>query len=171
MKRLLLILCFLSLTLASQAQYIYPHGGTLMRDDNEVLSQEEVQELFPEWEHANALRKTGLGLTIGGGVATAVGASAICIGVVTSATGAILGATVGAVVGGENGAQQGGSSGAQAGVPLINAGLITGAVGLVTMAVGIPMLAVNSHRMKKMVGDYNASIAPSANGVGVCFNF
>lgn len=179
MKRFLLLICFLCVALSSQAQYIRRHGGQLRYQDGQVLTKEEQQLLLSDieghdynapWNTARRLRGTGLGLTIGGGVAMGVGAMGVTIGAVTSALGAVIGGTVGSM-GGQEGAQEGASAGAKAGTPLITAGLIVGAVGVVATATGIPMLVVNTRRMNKIVNTYNNSLNPEEPQIQASINF
>ena len=180
MKRLILCFVFLSLCLAAQGQYVQRHGASLIRDGQE-LSSDEVRlllsdvngvDLNPSWNRARALRGTGMGLTIGGGIVLASGGAVFMAGALTSVLGVAVGATAGAIVGGAVGdpntvAQEGAASGAQAGVPLMNAGLITCGVGIVALAVGIPMLVVNVNRMNQIAASCN--VAPG--GIGLSLRF
>lgn len=190
MKRWIFVLFFLTLTLTASAQYISHKGGTIVQD-GQKLSKEEAQALLSDidgvdysnaWYGYNAWRKTGLGLTIGGGVAVAGGGVVFMGGVLVSVVGVAVGASAGAI-GGSEGAAAGAEAGAKAGQPLMTGGLITMGVGALCLGAGIPLLAVNSHRMNRVIKDYNATIpapeepavevafGPAPSGIGFTVNF
>lgn len=165
MKRWMLMIIFLTLSLAASAQYISRKGGNLVQD-GQKLSREEAQTLLSDingtdysvvWKDYNAWRKTGLGLTIGGGIAAAGGALTFLTGALVSLVGVAVGATAGAI-GGSAGAQAGAEAGAKAGQPLMTGGAIAAGVGVVALGVGIPVLTVNARRMNRIVKDYNGTI-------------
>lgn len=192
MKRWIFILFFLTLTLSASAQYISHKGSTILRD-GEKLSKEEAQVLLSDvngmdysnaWYGYNAWRNTGLGLTIGGGIAVAGGGVVFMGGVLVSVVGVAVGASAGAI-GGSEGAQAGAEAGAQAGQPLMTGGLIAMGVGAVCLGAGIPLLSVNATRMNRVVKDYNGSLpaptveepavevafGPAPSGIGFTVNF
>ena len=82
MKRCILILFLLTLSLAASAQYVHRRGGHMTRD-KEKIALEEQQLILSDingidyngvWKDYNGWRKTGLGLTIGGSVVAGGGA-------------------------------------------------------------------------------------------------
>ena len=192
MKRWIFILFFLTLTLSASAQYISRKGGHIVQD-GQKLSKAEAQALLSDidgvdysnaWYGYNAWRNTGLGLTIGGGVAVGGGAVVFMGGVLVSVVGVAVGAGAGAI-GGPDGAAAGAEAGAKAGQPLMTGGLIAMGVGAVCLGTGIPLLSVNAHRMNRIVKDYNGSIpaptveepavevafGPAPSGIGLTVNF
>lgn len=174
MKRWLLVVFFLTLSLAASAQYIHRKGGHITRD-GEKISLEEQQLILSDingidfnsdWHSFDTWRKTGLGLTIGGSIVAGGGALTFLTGALVSMLGAAVGAVGGAAVGGavggnegaQSGAQAGASAGVQAGQPIMTGGLIATVVGTVALGAGIPLLVVNSKRMNRITADYNANI-------------
>ena len=193
MKRWMLILFFLTLSLAASAQYINRKGGNLVQD-GQKLSKEEAQTLLSDingtdynavWKDYNGWRKTGLGLTIGGGVAIVGGFTSFLMGTLVSVVGVAVGATAGAI-GGSEGAQAGAEAGAKAGVPLMTGGAIAAGVGAAALGAGIPVLVVNSRRMNRIVREYNSTLpepvpaedpvvevafGPAPSGIGLTISF
>lgn len=197
MKRWFLILFFLTLTLSASAQYISHKGGTILLD-GEKLSKEDAQVLLSDingvdysnaWYGYNTWRKTGLGLTIGGSIVAGGGALTFLTGALVSMFGAVIGGAAGAI-GGPDSASSGAEAGAKAGQPIMTGGLIATGVGAACLGAGIPLLAVNSHRMNRIVKDYNAAIpapaveepaveepavevafGPAPSGIGFTVNF
>ena len=177
MRRCLLILFLLTLSLAASAQYIHRKGGHMTRD-KETISLEEQQLILSDingvdynglWKDYNTWRKTGLGLTIGGSVVAGGGALTFLTGALVSMLGAAVGAVGGAVggsIGGSEGAQSGAQAGAEAGVqagqPIMTGGLIAMGVGAVALGAGIPVLVVNCKRMNRITADYNATLPEPA---------
>lgn len=174
MKRCILILFLLMLSLAASAQYVHRRGGHMTRD-KEKIALEEQQLILSDingidyngvWKDYNGWRKTGLGLTIGGSVVAGGGALTFLTGALVSmlgaAVGAVGGAAVGGSVGGSAGAQSGAQAGAEAGVkagqPIMTGGLIAMGVGAVALGAGIPVLVVNCKRMNRIVADYNGTL-------------
>ena len=173
MKRCILILFLLTLSLAASAQYVHRRGGHMTRD-KEKIALEEQQLILSDingidyngvWKDYNGWRKTGLGLTIGGSVVAGGGALTFLTGALVSMLGAAVGAVGGAVggsVGGSAGAQSGAQAGAEAGVkagqPIMTGGLIAMGVGAVALGAGIPVLVVNCKRMNRIVADYNGTL-------------
>lgn len=161
-------------------------AGTHIRIDGEKLSQEDQtalladingMDLYPFWKKAKAGHNTGLGLTIGGGIAVLGGSVATLLGVTASLAGATVGAIVGSI-GGEQGAQQAAQQGASAGGPLATGGLIASGAGIVAMGTGIPMLIVNNKKLNNLVDACNngrseaqLSLGPTGNGFGITLNF
>lgn len=165
MKRWILILFFATLSLAASAQYVHRSGSHLTRD-KEKISREEQQQILSDingvdynqvWKDYDGWRKTGLGLTVGGGIVAGAGACTFLFGAVVSIFGVVIGATAGAI-GGSSGAQAGADAGAKAGQPFMTGGLIATAVGSVALGAGIPLLAVNGKRMNNIVREYNSTL-------------
>lgn len=177
MRRCIVILFLLTLSLAASAQYVHRKGGHMTRD-KEIISLEEQQQILSDingvdytglWKDYNTWRKTGLGLTIGGSVVAGGGALTFLTGALVSMLGAAVGAVGGAVggsIGGSEGAQSGAQAGAEAGVqagqPIMTGGLIAMGVGAVALGAGIPVLVVNCKRMNRITADYNATLPEPA---------
>ena len=167
-------------------QYLQ-RSGTHLKIDGEKLSPEAQTALLADmgaldsWNAAKAGRGTGIGLTIGGGVAALGGGTLFLVGATASMLGAVVGGTVGAI-GGQESAQQGADQGAKAGQPYMTAGLITAGAGVVAMGVGIPLMAVNGKKLGGIVKSYNAglgpggpsaqlSLGPAPSGLGLTLTF
>ena len=203
MKKLLAILVFITACVSLNAQYATPQiakrAGCTIKLDGEKLSREDAVELLrdidgedysAEWCNARGWRTAGIVMMSAGGAVAVAGASTALTGVLVSIFGAAVGGVTGAIVGsvgGSESAQKTGSeaaeSGAKAGVPLINTGLVIGAVGAVVAIAGIPITVVNCKRMTGIVDKYNSAQAedaapaaeltfgPTSNGVGLSLRF
>ncbi|MBR1872488.1 MAG: hypothetical protein IJ795_04700 [Bacteroidales bacterium] len=185
--------------LASYAQYadagnFTRKGSKLLADGTalteaakaDVLANYAGEDLNALWKQYSTTRAVGMGLTIGGGVATALGLGTALVGGVTSLFGAAIGATTGAVVGSvggkessQNAAQQGGSQGAKAGTPIAVGGLVVAGLGVAALGTGIPLLAVNSRKLNGLVDkvnnapgpDMQVTLVPMAGGAGIAVRF
>lgn len=206
MKKLLAILVFITACVSLNAQYATPQiakrAGCTIKLDGEKLSREEAVELLrdidgedysAEWCNARGWRTAGIVMMSAGGAVAVAGASTALTGALVSIFGAVVGGATGAIVGsvgGSDSAQKTGGeaaeSGAKAGVPLINTGLVIGAVGAVAAIAGIPITVVNCKRMTGIVDKYNAAqtspaesavpaaeltFGPTSNGVGLSLRF
>lgn len=203
MKKLLAILVFITACVSLNAQYATPQvakrAGCTIKLDGEKLSREDAVELLrdidgedysAEWCNASGWRTAGIVMMSAGGAVAVAGAATALTGALVSIFGAAVGGATGAIVGsvgGSESAQKTGSeaaeSGAKAGVPLINTGLVIGAVGTAAAIAGIPITVVNCKRMTGIVDKYNAAQAedaapaaeltfgPTSNGVGLSLRF
>ena len=204
MKKLLAILVFITACVSLNAQYATPQiakrAGCTIKLDGEKLSREEAVELLrnidgqdysAEWCNARGWRTAGIVMMSAGGAVALCGIVTAGAGALVSAAGAVAGGVTGAIVGsmggGSDSAQKTGSeaaeSGAKAGVPLINTGLVIGAVGTAAAIAGIPITVVNCKRMTGIVDKYNSAQAesaapaaeltfgPTCNGVGLSLRF
>ncbi|MBR4166287.1 MAG: hypothetical protein IKR44_00485 [Bacteroidales bacterium] len=191
MKKLAVTLIFIFISLGAWAQYAgsgtIRRAGTHIEMDGERLSPDAQAALLANiggkdynavWEHARKGRRTGTGLTIGGGATFLAGGAVGLLGLTTSVLGAAVGGTVGSI-GGQEGAQHGAEEGAKAGGPMITAGLIAAGLGLVATGIGIPMIVSNTRMMNGIVNTYNNGNRPSAsvsfgatdNGIGLALRF
>ena len=182
MKKLLAILVFITACVSLNAQYATPQiakrAGCTIKLDGEKLSREEAVELLrdidgedysAEWCNARGWRTAGIVMMSAGGAVAVAGAATALTGALVSIFGAAVGGATGAIVGsvgGSESTQKTGSeaaeSGAKAGVPLINTGLVIGAVGTAAAIAGIPITVVNCKRMTGIVDKYNSAQAESA---------
>lgn len=180
MKRLSLTLVFIVSVLSVSAQYVtYPTElstrGSTVYTGYEKLNRQEAAAMFSdmggvdrsaEYLKYRSAYKAGLGLTIGGAAATAVGS-------VTFLTG-IVAAVIAGIPAGMSGKD----------MPCgIVATYVTGGtlacVGLASMIAGIPTLCVYKSRIKGMVSDYNdmnqsrtqLTFGGQSNGLGFALNF
>ena len=190
MKKVILLLTLLLLPLGVRAQYANPgtvkRAGTHLKVDGEKLSPEAQVALLsdingtdcnPAWDKASSGRNTGLGLTIGGGVALLGGGALVVVGLTASVFGAAAGAVIGSI-GGQDTAQEAANEGASAGVPYTNAGLITAGVGIAAMGVGIPLMITNTRKLNRIVDACNDGrstseiiLGPTPNGIGIALRF
>lgn len=190
MKRFIVVSMLIFLSLGAWAQYSgtspVRRAGTHIKIDGERLSPQDQAALLADidgqdyneaWDKARKGRNTGMGLTIGGGVAAVCGGVVTVLGLTTSIFGAIVGGTVGSI-GGQESAQQAADEGASAGKPFITAGMITSGLGIAAAAVGIPMLVSNNKTLNGIVNKYNGSkttaqvsVGPTRNGIGLALVF
>ena len=189
MKRILFTLLLMLLSIGAWAQYTgtdaIKRAGTHIKVNGERLSQEAQAALLADiggqdynaaWEKASKGRNTGMGLAIGGGVATLCGGAVTFLGLTTSVFGAIVGGAVGSI-GGQESAQQAANEGASAGKPYTTAGLITSGLGIAAAAVGIPMISKNNKTLNGIVNKYNnrttaqVCVGSTENGIGLALVF
>ena len=191
MKKLAVTLIFIVISLGAWAQYAgngtIRRAGTHIEMDGERLSPDAQAALLANiggkdynavWEHARKGRRTGTGLTIGGGATFLAGGAVGLLGLTTSVLGAAVGGTVGSI-GGQEGSQHGAEEGAKAGGPMITAGLIAAGLGIAAAAVGIPMIVSNAKVMDGIVNTCNNGNRPSAqvsfgatdSGIGLALRF
>lgn len=190
MKRIAAIIILMILPVGAWAQVAgtgeIQRAGTHIKMNGERLSPEAQAALLSDingmdyvssWEKAGKGRNTGLGLTIGGGVAALGGSVVVVAGLTSSIFGALIGGTVGSI-GGQESAQQGAEQGAAAGQPITTAGLVVTGAGLVAMGVGIPMLIKNTKTLNRIVNTCNdnkasvqMSLGPTRNGFGLSLQF
>ncbi len=185
MKRWILLVAFAALCFTAQAQYatsgVLKRSGTHLKLDGVKLTPQEQATLLSDidgtdytrtWDKAKAWRNTGIGLTIGGGVAAVGGMGVALVGLLTSAFGATAGAVVGSI-GGQESSQQAAQKGADAGKPYITGGTVAALVGTAALAAGIPLIVVNCHKLNSVVHTYNGKrpvpqvqLGSTPNGVG-----
>ncbi|MBR5176588.1 MAG: hypothetical protein IKW89_11760 [Bacteroidales bacterium] len=191
MRRFIFVIILMSLSLCAWAQYAgtgtIKRAGTHIVMDGERLSPEAQEALLADiggldynsaWDLARKGRNTGLGLVIGGSVATIGGSVVTLLGLATSVIGAAVGGAVGSV-GGQESAQHGAEEGAKAGNSLTIGGLITSGLGLVTTGIGIPMIVKNNRTLNEIVNGYNngrqpnvkLGFGPTENGIGLALRF
>ena len=188
MKRFLITTLLLLLSLGAWAQYagtgVLKRSGTHLKMDGVKLSAAEQTALLsdiagtdcnPAWDKARSGRNTGIGLTVGGGVAVLGGCATVLLGATASAVGAVIGAAAGSI-GGQETAQQAAQQGATAGEPYITGGLIAAGAGVVALGVGVPMIVVNAKRLNGIVNTYNEpkaqlTLGPTGNGIGLSIRF
>lgn len=158
MRKVFITLALLLLTGAAWAQYAGTAGTSA------TTGTEYEQAL----KKAKSGKNTGIGLTVGGGLALLGGGTSVLVGLTGSMFGAVIGGTVGSI-GGEESAQQGAQQGAKAGEPYIIGGLIAAGAGIVSLGVGIPMIVKNKKKLKSLQSQ--VSLGPTGNGVGLAFRF
>lgn len=158
MRKVFVTLALLLLTGAAWAQYAGTAGTS-------ATTGTEYEQAI---QKAKSGKNTGIGLTVGGGLALLGGGTSVLVGLTGSMFGAVIGGTVGSI-GGKESSRQGAQEGAKAGEPYIIGGLIAAGAGVVGMAVGIPMIVKNKKTLKSLQSQ--VSLGPTGNGVGLAFRF
>lgn len=195
MKKLLLILAFVLAGANAYAQFadstvvnhVLKRRGSHVKLDGQRLSREQQQLLLSDidgidynhdWKKARGWRAAGIGMVTGGSALAVFGAGFTLVYLIVGGMAVAIGATASAAVGGDG--SEAAESVSEDIEPYINAGLIMTGVGVATTAAGIPVIAVNCHKMSKIVKKYNATqsapaaeitFGPTASGVGFAINF
>ena len=195
MRKFIFSLILLLLGVSAYGQYIdstavnhvLKRRGSALRLDGQRLSRADQMILLSDidgvdyteaWKKARGWRAAGIGMISGGSALAVFGVGYTFVYLIAGMMGVAIGATASAMVGGDgNEAAEEISNDIE---PYINAGLIMTGVGIGTAVAGIPVTAVNSHKMSKIVKQYNATqsapaaevtFGPTASGVGFAINF
>lgn len=197
MKRLIVLLTFLSVAVAASAQYapaqlvpsITIKGSRVFAGDQK-LSRSEAVALFSDVQgvdrSAEYLRyrsayKTGLGLTIGGSVLTVGGGVSFVGGLALAVAGGItipLFAGIDVVAGTDSTSEYSSEVFGKANI-MLNVGLFATLGGMAMLASGIPTMSVYNSRLNRIEADYNKSVqtpveltfGPQRHGFGFAMTF
>lgn len=197
MKRLFLILTFLSLAFASHAQLVVPHvpevtlrGSRVFVDDVKLkkdfvlscISDEYGKEAADAWVKNRKGYKAGLGLTISGSYLMISSGIALTCGLIYTAgtlvTVPVIG-FAGVMSGDMDSVENHYSEEFYKGGFMISAGMICGVAGLAMLVAGIPTICVYQSRLENQFYDMGTSFSRRAsltfggqkNGLGFALNF